>query len=88
MTYPHAIRDSTVLVTLIILAMLVAILWALGSAVFALLGPRRDPDRMARALTWRVGLSVTLFLLLMGGFASGVLKPHAVAPSAPAVQSQ
>ena len=70
------------LVKLIILAMLTAILIALGSAVFAMLGPRRGHTRMARALTWRVGLSVTLFLLLLIGFATGVLQPHAVVPAA------
>jgi uncharacterized membrane protein YdfJ with MMPL/SSD domain len=69
------------LMKLIILAMLAAILIALGSAVFAMLGPRRGHARMARALTWRVGLSVALFLLLLGGVATGVLKPHAVVPT-------
>ncbi len=74
------------LVKLVILAMLAAILITLGSAVFAMLGPRRGHTRMARALTWRVGLSVTLFLLLLAGFATGVLKPHAVVPPAPPPQ--
>jgi apolipoprotein N-acyltransferase len=76
------------LIKLFILAMLAAIIVALGSAVFALLGPRRERARMARALTWRVGLSVTLFLLLMAGFAAGVIKPHAVAPPQPPAHSQ
>ena len=76
------------LVKLLILAMLAAILIALGSAVFAMLGPRREHERMARALTWRVGLSVTLFLLLLGGFASGVIRPHAAVATAPPAQSQ
>jgi hypothetical protein len=70
------------LVKTFILAMLAAILIALGSAVFAMLGPHRGHARMARALTWRVGLSVILFLLLLTGFATGVLKPHAVVPAA------
>ena len=71
------------LVKLIVMAMLAAILIALGSAVFAMLGPRRGDQRMARALTWRVGLSVTLFLLLLAGFATGVIKPHAALPPTP-----
>ena len=64
------------LVKAIILVMLAAILIALGSAVFAMLGPRRDHNRMARALTWRISLSVLLFILLFVAFASGVLQPH------------
>jgi glycerol uptake facilitator-like aquaporin len=71
-----------------IVAMLAAILFALGSAAFAMLGPRRGHDRMARALTWRIGLSVALFLLLLAGFAGGVLKPHAAIAPAAAAQSQ
>jgi apolipoprotein N-acyltransferase len=76
------------LIKLLILAILSAIIVALGSAVFALLGPQRERARMARALTWRVGLSVTLFLLLMAGFATGAIKPHAVAPPQPPAHSQ
>jgi formate/nitrite transporter FocA (FNT family) len=76
------------LIKLLILAMLAAVLVALGSAVFALLGPQRERTRMARALTWRIGLSVTLFLLLMVGFATGLIKPHAVAAPTPATHSQ
>lgn len=68
------------LVKAIILAMLAAVLIALGSAVFAMIGPRRDHKRMARALTWRVSLSVLLFVLLLAGFASGVLQPHQAIP--------
>lgn len=76
------------LIKLLILAILAAIVVALGSAVFALLGPHRERTRMARALTWRVGLSVTLFLLLMAGFASGLIKPHAVDRAQPVAHSQ
>ena len=76
------------LVKAIILAMLAAILIALGSAVFAMLGPRRDHKRMARALTWRISLSVLLFILLLAGFVSGVLQPHQAIPPKPTIHSQ
>ncbi len=76
------------LVKAIILAMLAAVLVALGSAVFAMLGPRRDHQRMARALTWRISLSVLLFVLLLAGFASGVLQPHQAIPPKPTVHNQ
>lgn len=76
------------LIKAFILVMLVAILIALGSAVFAMLGPKRGRDRMARALTWRIGLSVVLFLLLLAGFASGILQPHQPFPTNPAGHSQ
>jgi len=37
-------------------------------------------ERTVRALTVRVSLSVLLFILLMIGFATGVLQPHGVYP--------
>lgn len=76
------------LVKAIILVMLAAILIALGSAVFAMLGPRRDHNRMARALTWRISLSVLLFILLFVAFASGVLQPHQAVPPNPTHHNQ
>jgi hypothetical protein len=30
---------------------------------------------MARALAWRVGLSVALFVLLIAGYALGLIRP-------------
>ena len=52
----------------------VAILATLGVALVALFR-RGDPTRMAKALTWRVGLSVALFLLLMVGYWLGLFQP-------------
>ncbi len=59
----------------VVLAMFLAIVISLGSAAFFMLRHRGDPKRMARALTWRVGLSVTLFLMLMLGYYFGLLQP-------------
>jgi hypothetical protein len=66
----------------VIVLMLVAVLAALGSAgVFML---RRRPEversgerdrRMARALAFRIGLSVALFLFILLAWALGWVKP-------------
>jgi hypothetical protein len=37
---------------------------------------RGDSSRMAKALAWRVGLSVALFLFLMAGYFFGLFQPH------------
>lgn len=58
--------------------LLALILASLGRALVTMLRRKKSPDAMARALTWRIGLSVGLFLLLLLGFASGILKPHGV----------
>ena len=53
--------------------MLIAIVVSLGSALWAMLRPGKDPKRMVKALALRVGLSVTLFLMLMAGYYFGFL---------------
>ena len=50
---------------------LVCIVGLLFSALFFMFRDKGDSRRMVRALTWRVALSVSLFLLLMVGFYFG-----------------
>ena len=65
---------------IIVLALLV-IVGSLGSALYYLLMDRERSPRTVKALTWRIGLSIGLFLLLLAGFAAGLLKPHGLKPS-------
>ncbi len=58
---------------LVVIAFLVLIIASLGSALAALLRDRGRGSRCARALAIRVGLSITLFVLLIAGFASGLI---------------
>jgi hypothetical protein len=62
---------------LIIIAVLVSIVAFLGSALFQLARGQGDSQRMLRALTWRVGLSVGLFLVLLLLWRFGIIRPHA-----------
>jgi hypothetical protein len=64
------------LIRVLVAIALLVIVVALGSALFHLSRPGGDPKRMLRALTWRIGLSVGLFLLLLLGWAAGVIRPH------------
>lgn len=57
-----------------VIAMLVAIIASLGSALWAMMRPGKDPKRMVKALSLRVGLSVTLFVLLMLGYYFGLIQ--------------
>lgn len=59
-----------------VIAVLVLIFASLGSALFHMLRDRGGSDRMARALTWRVALSITLFALLMLGHHFGLISPQ------------
>lgn len=58
--------------------MLVAIFASLFSALIFLFKDHSHSTRAAQALTWRIGLSLTLFLLLMAGFYFGIIPPEGI----------
>jgi len=37
-----------------------------------------DSTRVVKALTWRIGLSIVVFILLLIGFMFGWITPHPV----------
>ena len=61
---------------LLILAGLLAIVLSLGSALVHLVRGKGDSQKMARALTIRVGLSILLFVLLLVAWSLGWIEPH------------
>ena len=61
---------------LIIIAFLVVILYNLGAGLYYMMVDKGEKDRMVRSLTWRIGLSVALIVLVMLGIWTGVIKPH------------
>lgn len=63
---------------LIVLVMLI-ILYALGSGLFFLVRDKGNKNRTAKALTWRIGLSLTLFVLLFILALMGYIRPHGLA---------
>jgi hypothetical protein len=63
-------------IKLLVLVLLCAVVFSLGKAMFHLSsGPEGSAD-MARALTFRIGLSIALFLVLMLAWYFGRLSPH------------
>jgi hypothetical protein len=65
---------------LLFILLLIAIVVSLGTALFQLARGTGDSRKMLRALTWRIGLSVMLFLLLLLAYRAGWITPHAVTP--------
>ena len=63
---------------LLIVAFLVAIVWNLGAGLYYLLNDRGQTKRTVRSLTWRIGLSIALFGLVVLGIYTGWIKPHGV----------
>jgi hypothetical protein len=64
------------LIRAVIVVLFLAILIALASALVGLLRPASKSRLTVKALTYRVGLSLALFLLLLLAFATGLIKPH------------
>jgi H+/Cl- antiporter ClcA len=74
------------LIRVLVIVVFLGILVSLGSALFHLSRGGNegrsveDSRRMARALTWRVCLSLLLFLLLMAAWYAGWISPHGIPP--------
>jgi hypothetical protein len=65
----------------LIIAMLLLILLSLGRALFHLTSSKPDDGaKMVKALAWRIGLSVMLFVLLILAYYSGWIDPQHVVP--------
>jgi len=64
----------------IILLLFALIFFSLGRALFYLVRGDAGSSRVAQSLTWRIGLSVALFVLLLVGLAAGWIRPHGVLP--------
>ena len=62
----------------IIALFFLSIFFSLGSALYFLVHDKGDSTRIVKALTWRIGLSIALFILLMIAFALGWIKPHPI----------
>ena len=67
-------------VKIIIVLFLCVILYSLGSALYYLSHERNEADanRVVKALTWRIGLSLVLFALLFVAYAMGLIHPHGI----------
>jgi len=63
---------------LLIIGFLIMILWNLGAGLYYMMVDEGTTDRTVRSLTWRIGLSVALILLVMLGIYTGVIKPHGI----------
>ena len=62
---------------IVILSLLIVVLVSLGSALVAMT-KGDSSDKMLKALSWRIGLSVGIFILLLIGQAMGFITPHSL----------
>jgi hypothetical protein len=65
----------------LVIVMLLLIFVSLFSALVLLFRRGDRHTATATALTWRIGLSLTLFVLLMAGFYFGLIPPEGLSPA-------
>jgi hypothetical protein len=65
----------------LIVGLLVLILISLGNALFHLSSSKPEASsKMVKALAWRIGLSVALFVLLIVAYYAGWIDPPHITP--------
>ena len=68
------------LAKILVVVIFLSIVAAMGSALYYFIRDRGDSDRLAKALTWRVAISVSLFVLLFVLWWAGLIAPHGLSP--------
>lgn len=63
---------------LFVVVVFIAILYNLGVALYYLYFDKGKTHRTVRALSWRIGLSIGLVLLIVLGVFLGFIEPHGV----------
>lgn len=67
-----------IIIKVILVILMIFILFALGSALYFLVKGNDNSENIAKALTWRIGLSLVLFVFLIFAFAMGWITPHQI----------
>ena len=67
-------------VKIIVVLLLFLAIGSLASGLFFLMRDKGRSNRTVKALTWRIGISVAAFLLIMIGWYYGFIPLHGVQP--------
>ena len=62
----------------LIVLTLLAIVASLGKALFSMSSGPEHAARVVQALSWRIGLSVALFVSLLVSYHFGLITPHSM----------
>ena len=63
---------------IIMVATLLFIIYSLGVAFVAFVKKDADSDKMLKALTFRIALSIGLIIIMMLGAQFGLISPHSI----------
>lgn len=67
-------------IKLVFIIIFIIIIYSLGSALYYMVKRKNQdqPSKTAKALTIRIGLSLSLFVLLFIAYATGMIKPTGI----------
>jgi flagellar basal body-associated protein FliL len=66
------------MVKIIIIIAFIAVIFSLGNALFHLVKHEERSKKTVNALTFRIGLSILLFIFLFIATATGLITPHGI----------
>jgi hypothetical protein len=68
------------MIKITLIAVFLLIIFSLGSALYHLVKHKEgaSSEKTAKALTFRIGLSVLLFIFVFVLVATGIIKPHGI----------
>lgn len=64
------------LLKIIVILLLLVVFYSLGSALFFMVRTKASEKKTVQFLTWRIGLSLFIFALLIFAFFMGWITPH------------
>ncbi len=65
-------------IKIIVILLFLAAIGSLASAMVFLVKDKGDTNRTAKALTYRIGISVFIFIVLMLAYFAGYIEPHGI----------
>jgi succinate dehydrogenase hydrophobic anchor subunit len=77
---PRLNMTASFLFKIIIILLLLAILISLASGLFFMIKDRGQTSRAVTSLTFRITISIALFVMLFVGYVTGLVKPHGIVP--------
>jgi len=63
---------------IIMVSVLLFIIFSLGVALFSFVKEGKSSNKMLKALTFRIGLSIALIIIMMIGAQFGLISPHGI----------
>ena len=67
-------------IKIIVVVMLLLVILSLAAGMFTLVNDRGDSNRTVKFLTFRIALSVFVFLFIAFSFYMGWIQPHGIVP--------